>query len=129
MRWQILNIGVTTGTTVLKFFLNISKKEQKDRLLDRIDQPDKHWKFNVGDIKERPYWDKYMHAFEDAIANTSTEESPWFVIPGDDKHTARAIVTTIVAHELEKVKEHWPKSDAKKQAEVKEGKKLLEEES
>lgn len=120
---------VDTGATVLKFFLHISKKEQKDRLFDRINEPDKHWKFNVGDVKERPYWDDYMHAFEDAIANTATEDCPWFIIPGDDKDTARAIVTTIVGRELEKVKEPWPKSDDKKRAEVQEGKELLEGEN
>lgn len=117
-----------TGTKVLKFFLHISKEEQKERLFDRIVEPDKHWKFNVGDVREREYWADYMHAFDEAIRHTATAACPWFVVPGDDKDTARAIVTSIVAKELEALKEDWPESGAEKEEEIAEGKALLEKE-
>lgn len=117
-----------TGTSILKFFLHISKEEQKNRMLDRIGQPTKHWKFNLDDIKERMYWDKYMHAFEDAIANTSQPDAPWYIIPGDDKYFARALVTTIVAQRLGAIKEPWPEADAQKRDEIDAGEEMLESE-
>lgn len=119
---------VDTGMYVMKFFLHISKDEQKSRLFDRIGEPDKHWKFNLGDVKERPYWDKYMHAFEEAIRNTATPDAPWYVIPGDDKDTARAIVTSIVAQKFSGVREQWPDAGAKKRDEIDAGEEMLENE-
>lgn len=119
---------VDTGTHVMKFFLHISKDEQKKRLLDRIGEPDKHWKFNLGDVQERPFWDKYMRAFDDAIRNTATEDAPWYVIPGDDKDDARAIVTSIVAQKLGAVREEWPDAGAKKRDEIDAGEEMLENE-
>lgn len=116
---------VDTGTTILKFFLHISKAEQKERLLDRINEPDKHWKFNINDVEERPYWNDYMHAFEEAVSNTSTPGSPWFVVPGDHKPTARAIVCSTVANKLKALKEDWPQADAKKREEIDLGVELL----
>lgn len=94
------------GTVVIKFFLNVSKEEQKERFIERIDDPDKNWKFSVGDVKERGHWDEYMHAYEELIKNTSTEKSPWYVIPADDKYYARiaiasAIITTLDELDLE----------------------------
>ncbi len=116
---------VDTGTTVLKFFLHVSKEEQKDRLLDRIAEPDKHWKFNLGDVEERAYWDGYMNAFEQAIAHTATPTCPWFVIPADDKHTMRALVTEIVRRKLCAVEQPWPETSAKGMEEIKMGEEML----
>ena len=93
---------VKSGTIVLKFFLNLSKEEQKNRLLRRLDLPEKNWKFSAGDLKERKLWDKYMHCYEDVLNKTSKENAPWFVIPADDKPTARLLLANILLEELEK---------------------------
>ncbi|WP_159950761.1 PPK2 family polyphosphate kinase [Polaribacter septentrionalilitoris] len=93
---------VENGTIVLKFFLNLSKEEQKNRLLRRLNLPEKNWKFSSGDLKERKLWDKYMFCYEDLLNRTSKEEAPWFVIPADDKPTARLLLADIVLQELEK---------------------------
>ena len=119
---------VDTGTMVLKIFLQISKEEQKRRLLDRIAEPDKHWKFNLGDVTERAHWSEYMVAFEEAIKNTATEGAPWYVVPGDDKHAARAIVTTIVKQIFCKHKEAWPDAGTNKRDEIDAGEEMLENE-
>ncbi|MSR54784.1 MAG: polyphosphate kinase 2 family protein [Gemmataceae bacterium] len=87
---------VRNGTVVLKFFLNISKKEQKRRFLERIDRPEKNWKFNVDDVKERGFWKDYMQAYQDALNATSTKWAPWYVIPADHKWVARALIADIV---------------------------------
>jgi PPK2 family polyphosphate:nucleotide phosphotransferase len=89
------------GTTVVKFFLHLSKDEQRRRLLARLDDPEKHWKFNPGDIAERQYWDDYQNAYEDAITATSTTHAPWYVIPADDKPAARALVAGVVLKALD----------------------------
>ncbi|MCM4158072.1 PPK2 family polyphosphate kinase [Gramella sp. AN32] len=102
------------GTIIFKFFLNISKVEQKDRLLRRLEKPNKNWKFSPGDLKERKLWDKYQECYEDAINNTSSEKAPWYIIPSDDKPTARYLVAKIlydVLKEYQDVKE--PALDAK----------------
>ncbi|MDN3619325.1 polyphosphate kinase 2 family protein [Polaribacter undariae] len=91
-----------SGTIVLKFFLNLSKDEQKNRLLRRLNLPEKNWKFSAGDLKERKLWDKYQFCYEDLLNRTSKENAPWFVIPADDKPTARFILADIVLEELEK---------------------------
>ncbi len=93
---------VKNGTIVLKFFLNLSKAEQKNRLLRRLNIPEKNWKFSAGDLKERKLWDKYMCCYEDLLNRTSKENAPWFVIPADDKPTARTILAKILLEELEK---------------------------
>jgi len=93
---------VENGTIVLKFFLNLSKEEQKNRLLRRLNLPEKNWKFSSGDLKERKLWDKYIFCYEDLLNRTSKNESPWFVIPADDKPTARLLLADIVLKELEK---------------------------
>lgn len=93
---------VKNGTIVLKFFLNLSKEEQKNRLLRRLNLPEKNWKFSSGDLKERKLWDKYMFCYEDMLNRTSKENAPWFVIPADDKPTARLLLANIVLEELEK---------------------------
>lgn len=93
-----------SGTIVLKFFLNLSKDEQKNRLLRRLNLPQKNWKFSAGDLKERKLWDKYMFCYEDLLNRTSKENAPWFIIPADDKPTARLLLAEIVLNELEKYK-------------------------
>ena len=89
------------GTLVLKFFLHLSKKEQKRRFLERLDNPDKNWKFSVADLKERDYWDEYQEAFQDMLRNTSTEWAPWWVIPADHKWVTRALVSAVIARRIE----------------------------
>lgn len=90
------------GTIILKFYLNLSKDEQKDRLLRRLNLPEKNWKFSASDLKERKLWDKYMFCYEDLLNRTSKEYAPWFVVPADDKPTARLIFAKILLEELEK---------------------------
>ncbi len=87
---------VRNGIKVVKFFLHLSKDEQRDRFLDRIDTPEKNWKFSAADVAERRHWDDYQHAFEDAIRATSTEEAPWYVIPADRKWMMRALVSEVL---------------------------------
>jgi PPK2 family polyphosphate:nucleotide phosphotransferase len=96
------------GTTVLKFYLHVSKDEQKKRFLERLDEPEKNWKFAAGDVKERALWDDYMAAYEDAIRATATKESPWFVVPADNKWFTRLIVAGAVAEALEKMDLAYP---------------------
>lgn len=92
---------VRSGTKVLKFFLNVSKEEQKQRFLDRIDEPDKRWKFNPGDLEERKLWPKYMDAYEDMIRNTSGDHAPWYVVPADKKWFTRLAVAAVLRDALE----------------------------
>jgi PPK2 family polyphosphate:nucleotide phosphotransferase len=96
------------GTLILKFFLHVSKKEQKRRFIERIDDPSKNWKFAVGDLKERAHWKDYRQAYEDMLSNTSTKNAPWFVIPADDKWFMRLIVGKIILSEFEKLKLRYP---------------------
>ncbi|WP_293872469.1 PPK2 family polyphosphate kinase [Flavobacterium sp.] len=91
------------GTLVLKFYLHISKEEQRKRLLKRLENPDDNWKFSTGDLKEREHWEEYIHYYEEAINNTSKEHAPWFVIPADDKQMARCIVAKIIWEEMQKL--------------------------
>ncbi len=97
------------GTLVLKFFLHISKDEQKQRFLDRLNDPAKHWKWSDGDLVEREHWKDYQHAFEDAISATSTKKSPWYIIPADRKPVARALVAEIIASAIQEMKLEYPK--------------------
>jgi PPK2 family polyphosphate:nucleotide phosphotransferase len=99
---------VGNGTQVVKFYLHISPEEQKARLLERLKQPDKNWKFNARDLEERKLWPQYMAAFEQCLENTSTKEAPWFVIPSDDKWYARAAVADILAANLERLGLQFP---------------------
>jgi PPK2 family polyphosphate:nucleotide phosphotransferase len=103
------------GTIVVKFFLNVSKKEQKRRFLSRIDEPDKNWKFSPADFAERQHWDDYQRAFEDMLTNTSTDWAPWFVIPADNKWFARLAISEVVTGVFEKLDLKMPVvSDARK---------------
>jgi PPK2 family polyphosphate:nucleotide phosphotransferase len=100
------------GTLVLKFFLHVSKEEQKKRFLDRIDEPEKNWKFNAGDIEERKLWDKYMGAYEDMIRNTSADHAPWFVVPADHKWFTRLVVAAAIKDAMAGLKLEYPTVDA-----------------
>jgi PPK2 family polyphosphate:nucleotide phosphotransferase len=103
------------GVTVLKFFLHVSRREQKKRFLERLDEPEKHWKFAIGDVRERGFWSDYMAAYEDAIRATSTRASPWFVVPADNKWFTRLVVAAAIVETLEKMQLAYPKvSDAQK---------------
>ena len=113
------------GTRILKFFLHVSHDEQRKRFLDRIDHPDKNWKFNLGDVEERGYWDDYMRAYEQALAATSTQDSPWYVIPADDKKNARLLISQAMNATLESMGLAYPKLDRKRLAELKAARKLL----
>jgi PPK2 family polyphosphate:nucleotide phosphotransferase len=106
------------GTVVLKFFLNVSKKEQKKRFLERIDDPSKNWKFSLADLKERGYWEEYQKAYTEAIGATSTEFAPWFVIPADDKWYARLAIASIIYREFDKLDLHYPSVDEGQKAEL-----------
>lgn len=116
------------GTHILKFFLNVSRKEQKKRFLERIDQPEKNWKFSAGDVRERGHWDDYMHAYTEAIAATSTDLAPWYIVPADRKWFTRLAVSEIIVKKLESMNLHYPKIDEKQLSELSEAKKLLEQE-
>ncbi len=100
------------GTRILKFFLNVSKEEQRQRFLKRIEKPEKNWKFNAGDIEERQLWDKYMDAYEDMIRNTSTEDAPWYVVPADKKWFTRLVVAHAINDTLAALGLSFPKVDA-----------------
>lgn len=101
------------GIKVVKFFLNVSKEEQRQRLLARLDNPDKHWKFSPGDIEEREHWSAYMSAFEDCINATATPHAPWYTIPGDDKLNMRLLVAATTLAELESLDIDWPSASKK----------------
>jgi PPK2 family polyphosphate:nucleotide phosphotransferase len=107
------------GTRVLKFFLHLSKQEQKKRFLDRLDQPDKNWKFSMSDVQERKFWEKYMDVYEDMIRETSTEHAPWYVVPADHKWFTRLAVAEIIIHALQSLDLAYPKMDAAKRKELK----------
>ena len=96
------------GTVIVKFFLNVSKREQRQRFLDRLDDADKTWKFNSGDVAERGHWDEYMTAYEDALSATSTEWAPWYVIPADRKPVMRALVANVVARTVDAMDLRFP---------------------
>ena len=106
------------GTLVCKFFLNVSAKEQKKRFLERIDNPDKNWKFSASDAKERKYWKEYMHAYEELIKNTATKESPWYVVPADNKAFARIVVASAIIDTLDSIGLEYPKVSKEKLAEL-----------
>lgn len=117
------------GTIVLKFFLNLSKEEQKNRLLRRLNIPEKNWKFSAGDLKERKLWSRYQECYQDAINRTSTEHAPWYVVPADDKPTARLIIADIIHEAFKSRKEiKEPTLPAKYQAEIENWKKELNDE-
>jgi PPK2 family polyphosphate:nucleotide phosphotransferase len=108
----------SNGTRIIKFFLHLSEEEQRKRFLARIDEPDKNWKFSLADIEERKFWKQYMTAFEECISATSTADSPWYVVPADDKENARLIVSQIVLDTLEGLQMAYPKTSEKRRREL-----------
>jgi len=113
------------GFVIRKFFLNVSKKEQKRRFLDRLQQPEKNWKFSSADLHEREHWDDYMRAYEDMIANTATQQAPWFVIPADNKWFTRLAVAAAIVDALEDLDLSYPKVDPQKRKELEAARKML----
>jgi PPK2 family polyphosphate:nucleotide phosphotransferase len=107
------------GTRIVKIFLHLSKAEQRKRFLERIDEPDKNWKFSLADVHERKYWHRYMKAYEACLGATSTAHAPWYVVPADDKENARLIVSAIVLDALRAFKLAYPKSTPKRRRELK----------
>lgn len=110
------------GTIILKFFLNVSRKEQKKRFLERIEDPTKNWKFSLSDLKERAYWDEYQEAYEDAISATSEEHAPWFIIPADDKWYARLAIASVIHHQFSKLELNYPIVSEAQKAELQKAK-------
>lgn len=116
------------GTVILKFFLNISKDEQKERFLERIDDPEKHWKFSEADMRERGFWGDYMAAFEDALSATSTEWAPWYVVPADSKWISRAVVADVLTSTVQSLDLAYPEVTDEKRVAIKKAREQLESE-
>ncbi len=119
---------VANGTVILKFFLNLSKDEQKNRLLRRLNIPEKNWKFSAGDLKERKLWNEYQMCYEDLLNRTSKENAPWYIVPADDKPTARYIVAKTLLEEMEKYNFEEPKLVSKVLSQIDEFKEQLNKE-
>jgi PPK2 family polyphosphate:nucleotide phosphotransferase len=106
------------GTRIIKFFLHLSQEEQRKRFLDRIDEPEKNWKFSQADIEERKFWKQYMQAYEVCLSATSTKDAPWYVVPADDKENARLIVSRIILDTFKAMKMRYPETDAARRQEL-----------
>ncbi|VTR97137.1 polyphosphate:amp phosphotransferase : Uncharacterized protein OS=Planctomyces limnophilus (strain ATCC 43296 / DSM 3776 / IFAM 1008 / 290) GN=Plim_0927 PE=4 SV=1: PPK2 [Gemmata massiliana] len=119
---------VRNGTLILKFFLNVSKDEQKKRFLDRLDRPEKNWKFSASDLAERGYWDDYMRAYEDALSATSTDLAPWYVIPADHKWITRSVVADIVTTSIQALDLKYPVVSPEQKKRLEDARKQLEAE-
>ena len=113
------------GYVILKFFLHVSRREQKKRFLERLDQPEKNWKFSSADAKERGHWDEYMEAYEDMIRATATKDAPWFVVPADNKWFTRLVVAGAVVEALEDLDLEFPEVDKEKRAELAKARRML----
>jgi PPK2 family polyphosphate:nucleotide phosphotransferase len=113
------------GTAIVKFFLNVSKEEQKKRFLERLNERDKLWKFSLGDLKERARWDDYMAAYEECIEATSTDDAPWYVIPADNKWVMRSVVARVIVSKIKSLKLEWPKVADSDRAALEQAKKQL----
>jgi PPK2 family polyphosphate:nucleotide phosphotransferase len=113
------------GTVIRKFFLHVSKEEQKKRFLARLDEPEKNWKFSTADARERSFFDDYMHAYEEAIRATATPEAPWFVIPADNKWFTRLMVAAVIANALDNLDLYYPKMTEEKKKDLAEARKML----
>lgn len=117
------------GTAIRKFFLHVSREEQKKRFLSRLDEPEKHWKFALSDVQERAHWDAYMHAYEEMIRNTTTEHAPWYVVPADNKWFTRLAVAAAVIDALEDLALEYPKVDSLKRRELATAREALADEA
>jgi PPK2 family polyphosphate:nucleotide phosphotransferase len=113
------------GIAIRKFFLHVSKDEQRKRFLKRIEEPSKNWKFSMGDVRERAHWDDYMNAYEDTIQHTATEHAPWYVVPADHKWFTRLVVASAVIDALDEMKLEYPTVDGAKKRELAEARRLL----
>jgi PPK2 family polyphosphate:nucleotide phosphotransferase len=114
------------GTRIVKFYLHLSKREQRKRLIARLDEEDKHWKFDEGDVEQRKYWERYMEAYEACLAETSTTEAPWYVVPADDKKNARLIVSRTIIEALDSLPLSYPKVDKARREQLERVRKVLE---
>lgn len=119
---------VQNGTAVLKFWLNVSREEQRQRFLSRLNEPEKHWKFSVGDVKERGLWNDYMHAYENMIQATSTSHAPWFAIPADNKPYMRSTVSEIILQAMQELDPHFPEVHEEEKSRFDEMRQILEDE-
>lgn len=117
-----------SGTVIRKFFLHVSKKEQKKRFLARLDEPEKNWKFSAGDIHERNYWRDYQDAYEEMIQHTATKHAPWYVVPADNKWFTRLVISSVIVEALESLKLSYPKLDESKKKALAEARHVLESE-
>jgi len=117
------------GTAIVKFFLNVSKEEQRQRFLERIQEPEKNWKFSLGDVEERKHWDEYQKAYEDCLEATSTEEAPWYVVPADHKWVTRAVVSRVLVNTIQSLNLKYPEVSAAQRAALQEAGKSLEAEA
>jgi PPK2 family polyphosphate:nucleotide phosphotransferase len=106
------------GVVILKFYLNLSRKEQKKRFMERLDKPDKNWKFSASDVRERRYWDDYMHAYEEAIQATASKDAPWFVVPADNKWFTRLVVAASIVEAVEELDLKYPKVTAEQKKDL-----------
>ncbi|MGA8149054.1 MAG: ADP-polyphosphate phosphotransferase [Gallionellaceae bacterium] len=106
------------GTRIIKFFLHLSEEEQRKRFLERIDDPEKNWKFSLADIEERKFWKQYMLAYEECLSATSTKHAPWYVVPADDKENARLIIARVILDTFKALKMSYPKTDAERRQEL-----------
>jgi PPK2 family polyphosphate:nucleotide phosphotransferase len=113
------------GTRIVKFFLHLSKEEQRRRFLARIDDPDKNWKFSRADLAERGYWTAYMNAYEACLSATSTRRAPWYIVPADDKENARLIISQVILDTLAQLKLHYPKTSPARRKELRAIRRLL----
>jgi len=113
------------GTVIRKFFLHLSKKEQKRRFLARLDEPEKHWKFSAGDIQERESWDDYQEAYEDMIRHTASKQAPWYVVPADNKWFTHLVVAAAIVQTLEELDLYYPKVDGEKLKEIAAARRIL----
>ena len=119
---------VENGTRVLKIYLNVSREEQKARFLQRIDKPEKNWKFSAADVKERSFWPKYREAYEDCFTHTSTKWAPWHIVPADFKPFARLVVSQLIVRELQSMNLHYPKVSNEQLEELRQARTILENE-
>jgi PPK2 family polyphosphate:nucleotide phosphotransferase len=117
------------GTRVVKIFLHLSKEEQRKRFLSRLEEPEKNWKFSEADVKERAHWDEYMQAYEACLGETSTKHAPWYVVPADDKHNARLIISRILIEALQSIPMSYPEVDPERRSALEAYRRALEEES
>ena len=117
-----------SGTVIRKFFLHVSKEEQKKRFLQRLEEPGKNWKFSAGDVRERQCWDDYQKAYEEMIGNTAKKHAPWYVVPADNKWFTRLVISTVIVDTLESLQLEYPKVNAEKKKELEAARKQLEKE-